>query len=83
MGKHRKWFWISGLYDNKGDILLNGMILSGTHCTRVIDSLQFTPVQLPLLPQLVWSISQGHEDQVLALLERKWITQQRGLPPRS
>ena len=31
MGKHRKWFWISGLYDYKRDILLNGMILSGTH----------------------------------------------------
>ena len=26
-----KWFWISGLYDYKWDILLNGMILSGTH----------------------------------------------------
>ena len=24
MGKHRKWFWISGLYDNKRDILLKG-----------------------------------------------------------
>ena len=35
MGKHRKWFWISGLYDYKRDILLNGMILSGTHCIRV------------------------------------------------
>ena len=37
MGKHRKWFWISGLYDNIRDIPLNGMILSGTHCTWVED----------------------------------------------
>ena len=30
-----KWFWISGLYDYKRDIVLNGMILSGTHCMYV------------------------------------------------
>ena len=36
MGKHRKWFWISGLYDYKRDIVLNGMILSGTHCNYEI-----------------------------------------------
>ena len=33
MGKHRKWFWISGLYDYK---LLNAMILSGTHCIFLV-----------------------------------------------
>ena len=31
--KVQKWFWISVLHDNKRDILLNGIILSGTHCT--------------------------------------------------
>ena len=35
MGKHRKWFWISGLYDNKRDILLNGMILRPTVPTKM------------------------------------------------
>ena len=50
MGKHRKWFWISGLYDNKRDILLNGMILGGIHCTkasRVAITLFRTPLLSP------------------------------------
>ena len=28
-----EWFWIVTLYDNKRDILISGMILSGIHCT--------------------------------------------------
>ena len=40
--KVQKWFGISVLYDNKRDILLNGMILSGTHCSTIeIISLTF------------------------------------------
>jgi hypothetical protein len=35
MGKHRKWFWMSGLYGNKQDILLNSMILSGIYCVSM------------------------------------------------
>ena len=27
-----EWFWIVTLYDNKRDILISGMILSGIHC---------------------------------------------------
>ena len=41
MGKHRKWFWISGLYDYKRDILLNSMILSGTHCIILPNCIMF------------------------------------------
>ena len=26
MGKHRKWFWISGLYDNKRDLFIKRYI---------------------------------------------------------
>ena len=46
MGKHRKWFWISGLYDNKRDILLNGMILSGTHSINLVGSAHTAVEQL-------------------------------------
>ena len=31
--RYAKWFWIVILYDTKRDILINGMILSGIHCT--------------------------------------------------
>ena len=29
-----EWFWIATLYDNKRDILISGMILSGIHCIQ-------------------------------------------------
>ena len=38
MGKHRKWFCTSCLYGNKRDILLNGMILSGTYSIKQVLS---------------------------------------------
>ena len=30
-----KWFWNLDVYDNKRDILLSGMTLSGIHCTLI------------------------------------------------
>ena len=61
MGKHRKWFWISGLYDNKRDILLNGMTLSGTDCngllTNVCTQSPFT-TQLPTTQRLLATLVQ-------------------------
>ena len=30
-----EWFWIVTLYDNKRDILISGMILSGIHCIYI------------------------------------------------
>ena len=62
MGKHRKWFWISGLFDNKRDILLNGMILSGTNCTPQGRAspyyIQATSMMLP------WALSRNHMGRV-------------------
>ena len=47
-----KWFWIVTLYDNKRDILISGMILSGIYCICIYMSVTLlVPQRAPLNAQ--------------------------------
>ena len=51
--KHTEWFWFLHFYDNKGVILLNGMILCGTHCSTEHSCLLKTYQSLISSPSLL------------------------------